>query len=567
MASMKNWFRGGDLNDESPAKSAAKDQQGLAVESNDKATTATTTSSAPATGDGSLEDRKNKRVVVVHCKAGKGRSGTATCSYLISEEGWDPEDALTRFTQRRMRPQFGAGVSIPSQLRWITYVDRWTRGGKKYYDRPIEIVEVHVWGLRNGVKVDIEGFENEGKDIHVFHTFSRDERLVVEGNAPDGYGWTDMMWELAGYSMDPKSQDSVEAQLQQASNSGKKNGAAQKEEQSATSGDVPGEHHHHHNPRHAAKRTATLIKIASDTSLRKLGKDKESKINTGPKRPRSLRKNSSSSSSSSSSEEDEEEPGGMAVILKPKTPVIIPNSDVNISVERRNRTRRSLGMTMVTAVGHVWFNTFFEGSGPEQENRPNESGVFSIKWDEMDGIKGTSRKGTRALDRLAVVWKFADTPNTPGISGPLGEEVVEPAEGTPVPQTKPADWKGANAPSQNVERNLGLRMQSPASADVSKASSVVSADLHATQATDTAGAGGGAKEKRADDEDEEDSKSLVGVKSSGPGGGTLSDDENTAKAQEKEEKPVAPALAVLQNPDRADGTTQQGSTEVVESKK
>lgn len=584
MASMKNWFRGGDLNDESPAKSAAKDQQGLAGESNDKATAAATTVGAPAAGDPNLEDRKNKRVVVVHCKAGKGRSGTATCSYLISEEGWDPEDALTRFTQRRMRPQFGAGVSIPSQLRWITYVDRWTRGGKKYYDRPIEIVEVHVWGLRNGVKVDIEGFENEGKDIHVFHTFSRDERLVVEGNAPDGYGWTDMMWELAGYSMDPKSQDSVEAQLQQASNSGKKNGAAQKEKQSATSG----EHHHHHNPKHAAKRTATLIKIASDTSLRKLGKDKESKVNTTPKRPRSLRKSSSSSSSSSSSEEDEEEPGGMAVILKPKTPVIIPNSDVNISVERRNRTRRSLGMTMVTAVGHVWFNTFFEGNGPEQENRPNENGVFSIKWDDMDGIKGTSRKGTRALDRLAVVWKFADTPSTPGVSGPLGEEVVEPAVGTPVPQTKPADWKGANAPNQNVERNLGLRMQSPSSADVSKASSVVSADLHATQATDTAGAGGGAKEKRADSDDDEDSKSLVGVKSSGPGGGTLSDGENTPKAQEKEEEtkgkggvreppqtqtsekqenPVAPALAVLENPDRADGTTQQGSTEVVESKK
>ncbi|CAH0054894.1 unnamed protein product [Clonostachys solani] len=563
MASMKNWFRGGDLNDESPVKSATKDQQGLAAESSDKTTAATTTIGAPATSDSNLEDRKTKRVVVVHCKAGKGRSGTATCSYLISEEGWDPEDALTRFTQRRMRPQFGAGVSIPSQLRWITYVDRWTRGGKKYYDRPIEIVEVHVWGLRNGVKVDIEGFEDEGKNIHVFHTFSRDERLVVEGNAPDGYGWSDMMWELAGYSMDPKSQDSVEAQLQQASNSGKKNGAAQKEEPSATSGD----HHHHHNPRHAAKRTATLIKIASDTSLRKLGKDKESKVDTGPKRPSSLRKSSSSSSSSSSSEEDEEEPGGMAVILKPKTPVIIPNSDVNISVERRNRTRRSLGMTMVTAVGHVWFNTFFEGSGPEQENRPNESGVFSIKWDDMDGIKGTSRKGTRALDRLAVVWKFADTPSTPGISGPLGEEVVEPAEGAPVPQTKPADWKGANASNQNVERNLGLRMQSPASADVSKASSVVSADLHGAQTTDTAGARDGAKEKRVDDGDEEDSKSLVGVKSSGPGGGTLSEDENTAKAQEKEENPVAPAIDVLENPDRADGTTQQGSAEVVESKK
>ena len=31
-----------------------------------------------------------ERVAVVHCKAGKGRSGTVSASYLISEEGWTP---------------------------------------------------------------------------------------------------------------------------------------------------------------------------------------------------------------------------------------------------------------------------------------------------------------------------------------------------------------------------------------------------------------------------------------------------------------------------------------------
>jgi len=52
------------------------------------------------------------------------------CSYLMSEEGWTKDEALKRFTQRRMRPGFGSGVSIPSQLRYVGYVERWVKGGK-----------------------------------------------------------------------------------------------------------------------------------------------------------------------------------------------------------------------------------------------------------------------------------------------------------------------------------------------------------------------------------------------------------------------------------------------------
>ncbi|ETN46117.1 uncharacterized protein HMPREF1541_00301 [Cyphellophora europaea CBS 101466] len=122
-----------------------------------------------------------RRVAVVHCKAGKGRSGTVSCSYLISEEGWKREDALERFTVRRMRAGFGQGVSIPSQLRYVRYVDRWTHEmKKKYVERPIEIVEVHVWGLRDGVKVATEGYVEGGKRIHNFHTFTRSEKTVVD---------------------------------------------------------------------------------------------------------------------------------------------------------------------------------------------------------------------------------------------------------------------------------------------------------------------------------------------------------------------------------------------------
>ena len=93
------------------------------------------------------------------------------------------DDALKRFTLRRMRSSFGDGVSIPSQLRWVRYVDTWTKKlHKKSVERPVEIVEIHVWGLRSGVKVCVEGFIEEGMRIKNFHTFKREEKIVVDND-------------------------------------------------------------------------------------------------------------------------------------------------------------------------------------------------------------------------------------------------------------------------------------------------------------------------------------------------------------------------------------------------
>lgn len=351
--------------------------------------------------DGQEAKQKKERVVVVHCKAGKGRSGTMACSYLISECGWKPEEALARFTERRMRPGFGQGVSIPSQLRWVGYVDRWTKSGKVYVERQIEIMEVHVWGLRNGVKVQVEGFVDEGKTIKQFHVFTKKERVVVEGDTPGGSGFKDMVSDMAGFQ-----------------NQGKVDVSKTSEPPSASSS----------NP--------SLLNPKSRTS---------------------------------SPEETGSETGGGAVIFKPSSRVILPTSDINIDFERRNKA--SLGWTMVTAVAHVWFNCYFEGKGPENSGKANENGVFEIEWDKMDGIKGSSRKGTRAFDRLAVVWRAYDP--TPGHGG--NEEVInEPGLNSPVPQMAPADWKGGDNPTPDDGKDLGLRTESPHSADISKASSMQS---------------------------------------------------------------------------------------------
>ena len=355
---------------------------------------------------------KDGRVVVVHCKAGKGRSGTVACSYLISEEGWDVEEALSRFTQRRMRVGFGAGVSIPSQLRWVGYVDRWTKNGKIYVERQVEIMEVHVWGLRDGVKVAIEGFIDEGRTIKTFHVFHKKERLVVDKTVHS-----------TGHLIDSTDSD---------------------------------------NDRETSTPETTNHTNTSTS-------DSSPPIHTGT------------------------EPGGPAVIFRPSTRIVLPTNDINIDFERRNRA--TYGWTMVTSVAHVWFNAYFEGSGPENNNTPSSSGVFEIEWDAMDGIKGSSRKGTRALERLAVVWRALDD------SEGIRKIVTEPAIGEPVPESGAADWQKANEginPGGGGGKDLGLRVQSPV-AGTSPASSIHNVHL----------------ERRAENEDQsdDDDDDMAGVQS------------------------------------------------------
>ncbi|RFU73026.1 hypothetical protein TARUN_9235 [Trichoderma arundinaceum] len=489
MASMRNWLHGGDVS----GGQTDNDKRSQPLSSNPPHGDGTKATVEPA-----KTERNKNRVVVVHCKAGKGRSGTASCSYLIAEEGWKAEDALTRFTQRRMRPQFGAGVSIPSQLRWVGYVDRWTKGGKRYADRPVEIVEIHVWGLRNGVKMDVEAFSDEGKKIETVHTFTKEERVVVEGDAPEGGGLSEMMWDLAGYSLQKeKAPDAVE--FSESTND---------EPQKKNSFDPPP------SPRPSDSSMEQLLRRKSAKLIKKVSPPgSHSKID----KFRALITAESSPPTPSSPSEvrtetpDDAEPGGMAVIFKPKDPIRIPNSDVNISVERRNRTSKSMGLTMVTAVAHVWFNVFFEGNGPEQQGKADGNGVFEIEWEAMDGIRGSSRKGTRAFDRMSVVWRLADSGEPKA-----EEEVVEPKEGEPVPQTKAADWKGADATkASDAEKDLGLRQQSPLSADVSRASSIKSAEGVLNQNQDQ---GQGASVDEV----------IKGLKRSGPSGEDL--DEGNKKS-------------------------------------
>ncbi|EGC32238.1 hypothetical protein DICPUDRAFT_155824 [Dictyostelium purpureum] len=63
-------------------------------------------------------------VVAIHCLAGKGRTGTLIAAYLLTTLMYEgkPEEALQLFA--RQRSQINQGVSVPSQLRYIYYVNQ-----------------------------------------------------------------------------------------------------------------------------------------------------------------------------------------------------------------------------------------------------------------------------------------------------------------------------------------------------------------------------------------------------------------------------------------------------------
>jgi hypothetical protein len=60
-------------------------------------------------------------VVVVHCLAGKGRTGVAICCYLLYSGRFDNADeAMKYYAKKRFHGNVG-GVTQPSQVRYVRY--------------------------------------------------------------------------------------------------------------------------------------------------------------------------------------------------------------------------------------------------------------------------------------------------------------------------------------------------------------------------------------------------------------------------------------------------------------
>lgn len=114
-------------------------------------------------------------VAVLHCKAGKGRSGTMACAYLMSNFKYSFDKATNIFTECRMRAAFGEGISISSQRRYLRYVEDWVHVLKQQYYHPIKvkIKSIRIWNpYYPEIDISINTYSEGGKHIKQIYTFT-----------------------------------------------------------------------------------------------------------------------------------------------------------------------------------------------------------------------------------------------------------------------------------------------------------------------------------------------------------------------------------------------------------
>jgi phosphatidylinositol-3,4,5-trisphosphate 3-phosphatase/dual-specificity protein phosphatase PTEN len=89
-------------------------------------------------------------VVVVHCKAGKGRTGLMISALLLKlQVANDPMEAMQIYADRRTHD--GSGITIPSQRRYVFYYDTFLHKSGRVEDRTIEIKKIVLIGRQNAM--------------------------------------------------------------------------------------------------------------------------------------------------------------------------------------------------------------------------------------------------------------------------------------------------------------------------------------------------------------------------------------------------------------------------------
>lgn len=123
-----------------------------------------------------LVQNKNN-VAILHCKAGKGRSGTVACAYLIMKFKMTFDQATQVFTNSRMRSAFGEGVSINSQRRYLRYTHDYVHVlNQQYKPINVEIDAIKIYGhLYEDIYLKIAKYTKGGCVISDLYEFSQND--------------------------------------------------------------------------------------------------------------------------------------------------------------------------------------------------------------------------------------------------------------------------------------------------------------------------------------------------------------------------------------------------------
>jgi len=133
-------------------------------------------------------------VAVIHCKGGKGRTGTVISCFLTFKGIFeDAETALEFFGQTRSTKE--RGVTQVSQRRYVKYFSTILEGGVRPYPRVLRIRKIIMSGIprenKNGCVPFVQIFDTSSQKRKLIHTtqYSENTRFYPAGDH-------DIFWEM-----------------------------------------------------------------------------------------------------------------------------------------------------------------------------------------------------------------------------------------------------------------------------------------------------------------------------------------------------------------------------------
>jgi len=146
----------------------------------------------------SFLDEDEQNIIAVHCKAGKGRTGTFICCLMMYMNIFDNADECLQY-YGMMRVENGKGVTVPSQIRYVSYFETILKNNMAH---PIvfvkkKIIKLRMFTLPMFHKVYTSSFNinNNGNSFHsdkkkniedenndTIVDFNINNELIVEGD-------------------------------------------------------------------------------------------------------------------------------------------------------------------------------------------------------------------------------------------------------------------------------------------------------------------------------------------------------------------------------------------------